>query len=225
MVITEGRAPFTEWPQTAHPCATSPSLPSQFHQQAPPCCPFCTHHTALETPSRPSCPTGPVDARLCGKPQLPPWSPSLSVLSLHRPGSAPGWSGSPSRKHPPTSWAPRSGFTFYSTKPKILTFSSAAPSAPAQRDWEEEVTVDVSILSMCPGQELWSQEWQQSHQPSVLTTLRTGLHVARRPGLCGQEASCAGYQFTQNTDVIGDTPKTTSPLLGTCIYWKHSLPP
>lgn len=87
------------------------------------------------------------------------------------------------------------------------------------------MTVDVSDIAMCPGRNTWSPEWQQSHQPSVLTTLSTGLHVGRRPGHCGQEASGVGCQFAQNTDVIDDTPKTTSPLLGTCIYWKHSLPP
>lgn len=84
--------------------------------------------------------------------------------------------------------------------------------------------MDVSSISMCPGREPWSSEGQQSHKPSVLTMLRTGLHVARRPGLSGQEASGVGRQFAQNTGVVGETPKTTSPLLGTCIYWKHSLP-
>lgn len=85
--------------------------------------------------------------------------------------------------------------------------------------------MDVSSISMCLGQEPWSCEGQQSHQPSVLTMLKTGLHMARRPGLCGQEASGVSRQFVQNTGMVGDTPKTTSPLLGTCIYWKHSLPP
>lgn len=87
------------------------------------------------------------------------------------------------------------------------------------------MTVDISSISMCPGREPWSSEGQQSHKPSVLTMLRTGLHVARRPGLSGQEASGVGRQFPQNTGVVGEAPKTTSPLLGTCIYWKHSLPP
>ena len=34
-----------------------------------------------------------------------------------------------------------------------------------------------------------------------------------------------GCQFVQNADVAGDTVKTASPLLGTWIYWKHSLSP